>query len=120
MSNLYNIIEDLCKNRGISIAEMCRGAEVRQTNISDLKNGRQSGLSAKNLDKIASFFGVSVSYLLGTEKEKAPADDGEDMRELLEELKDRSDLRALLDAARIKKPEQVNAMTELLKQMKGE
>lgn len=74
MSELYKTIEDLCKSSGISIAEMCRRSNVRPTNISDLKNGRQSGLSAKNLDKIAAYFGVSVSYLLGTETKKAPSE----------------------------------------------
>ena len=51
--------------------------------LTDLKMGRQSGLSAKNADKIASYFGVSVGYLLGTEaqKENAPAPQSKDVND---------------------------------------
>lgn len=38
--------------------------------LTDLKMGRQSGVSATNAQKIASYFGVTVGYLLGEEEEK--------------------------------------------------
>jgi hypothetical protein len=41
--------------------------------LTDLKMGRQTGISAANAQKIASYFGVSVGYLLG-EEEKINAD----------------------------------------------
>jgi len=71
MGNLYNTIEELCKKSGINVTEMCRATGVSRGNLTDLKMGRQTGLSAKNADKIASYFGVSVGYLLGTEKSPA-------------------------------------------------
>ncbi len=77
MSNLYNRIEELCKKAGINVTTMCREAEVSRGNLSDLKMGRQTGLSAVNADKIASYFGVTVGYLLGTDNKKAPATEGE-------------------------------------------
>jgi len=75
MENLYNTIAQLCKDKGITITDLCREAGVPRSNLTDLKMGRQKGLSAKNMDKIAAYFGVSVGYLLGTEKEKTPAED---------------------------------------------
>ena len=66
MSDIYKRIEDLCEERGITITEMCRHINVNRGNLSDLKMGRQKGLSAVNLDKIASFFRVPAGYLLGT------------------------------------------------------
>ena len=111
MSNLYKTIEELCQNKSISIAEMCRGAGVRQTNISDLKNGRQSGLSAKNLDKIASYFGVSVSFLLGTETEKAPGTEAEgELLEYLEELRTRPEMKMLFHTFKGATKEQIEAI----------
>lgn len=87
MSDLYNKIEELCKKAGINITEMCRAAGVARGNLTDLKMGRQTGLSAKNADKIASYFGVTVSYLLGTEqKEKAPALTKKDERDISRRL----------------------------------
>jgi transcriptional regulator with XRE-family HTH domain len=71
---------------------MCRWAGVGQQNITELKKGRQSGLSAKNLDKIANFFGVSVSYLLGTEN--SPSGD-EELNEYLELLRIRPEMKVL-------------------------
>ena len=39
--------------------------------LTDLKMGRQHGLSAKNADKLAAYFNVSVGYLLGTDTKKS-------------------------------------------------
>lgn len=65
MSNLFNNIEDLCKNRRITITEMCRNANVSRASLTDLKMGRKQSLSAETLSKIAAFFSVTVDYLLG-------------------------------------------------------
>lgn len=119
MSDLYNRIENLCKKRQITIAEMCRGAGVRSSNLSDLKNGRQSGLSAKNIDKLANYFNVSVSYLLGTETEKAPSEDGAELAEYLEDLRQRPETRALLEASRGMTKDQVEKMAEFAKTLRG-
>ena len=64
MSTLYNRIDQLCKNRKVSITVMCKEAEVSRASLSDLKMGRNQSLSADTLSKIASFFGVTVDYLL--------------------------------------------------------
>ena len=54
---------------------MCKEAEVSRASLTDLKMGRKQSLSADTLSKIASYFGVSVDYLLGNEqKEKTPAE----------------------------------------------
>ena len=84
MSNLYSRIDQLCKNRKVSITVMCKEAEVSRASLSDLKMGRNQSLSADTLSKIAAYFGVSVDYLLGSETEKAPTEAGEriDMSEV--------------------------------------
>ncbi len=118
MANLYNTIEELAAKNGISIFKMCKDIGIRQSVVSDLKHGRQSGISAKNLDKIAAYFGVSVSYLLGTEKEKAPSED-EAIRELAEAMLERPDVRSLMEVAMANNPSEVESMTEFMRKLRG-
>ena len=49
---------------------MCTDIGMSKGILTDLKMGRQTGVSAANAQKIASYFGVSVGYLLGEEDEK--------------------------------------------------
>jgi transcriptional regulator with XRE-family HTH domain len=43
---------------------MCRDTDIARGNLSDLKMGRTKELSAKNIKKIADYFGVSVDSLV--------------------------------------------------------
>ena len=63
---MYERIESLCESHGINITQMCKEAGVARAPLTELKKGRTAVLSAKNADKIASFFNVPVGYLLGT------------------------------------------------------
>lgn len=74
MSEMYKRIEELCKKRGVNITQMCKEAGVARAPLTELKMGRTAILSARNADKIASYFDVSVGYLLGKEDIKKPAD----------------------------------------------
>jgi len=65
MSELYKRIEELCKDKGVTITDMCRASGAPRGSLSDLKMGRTSGLNSNTLSKIATYFGVSVDYLLG-------------------------------------------------------
>lgn len=70
MGNLYETILKLCEQKGIKGAKMCSDTGISKGLITDLKMGRRTGVSAVTAQKIASYFGVSVGYLLGTEKEQ--------------------------------------------------
>ena len=75
MEDLYNRIEGLCNNRGITITTMCKESGASRASLTDLKKGRKQGLSAETLSKIAYYFDVSIDYLLtGEETKKAPTD----------------------------------------------
>lgn len=74
MSDLYNRIISLCKEKNVSGYRMCKDIGIQPSILTDLKMGRQNGLSAKNADKMAAYFAVSVGYLLGTDTKKAPTD----------------------------------------------
>lgn len=76
MSNLYNRIEELCKENNESITTMCKESGASRASLSDLKVGRKQSLSAETLSKIAAHFDVSVDFLLGNENKKAPTENG--------------------------------------------
>jgi transcriptional regulator with XRE-family HTH domain len=80
MSILYKNIISLCEERGIKGGKMCTDIGMSKGILTDLKMGRQTGISAANAQKIAAYFGVSVGYLLGEEEQKEkpiiPEDDG--------------------------------------------
>lgn len=108
MSTLAENIDSLCKSHGITGYRMCKDIGIQPSIMTDLKMGRKQGLSAKVADKIATYFGVSVGFLLGTEDQKekekpAPGSESELSEEALKIAKmfdqATSDLRAVVKAA---------------------
>lgn len=92
MVTLYERLNFLCKERGIKGAQMCRDLGMSKSLMTDLKSGRKKGVNAETAQKIASYFDVSVGYLLGEEeKEKPTTQEGDelsvDMKELVERIK---------------------------------
>ena len=72
MSELYNLIESLCKEKGTNMTAMCKAAKISRAPLTELKMGRSKTLSSATLSKIAAYFGVSVDYLLGNKEKPAP------------------------------------------------
>ncbi len=72
MYNLYETISSLCEEKGIKPGRMCNELGISRGAITDLKAGRKQSLSAETLSKIATYFGVSVDYLLGSAQKEEP------------------------------------------------
>jgi transcriptional regulator with XRE-family HTH domain len=70
MGTLHERITSLCKERGITGGKLCTDLKMSKGTLTDLKMGRQKSLSAEKAQKIASYFNVSVGYLLGDEEKK--------------------------------------------------
>jgi transcriptional regulator with XRE-family HTH domain len=70
MGTLYKNIMMLCSEKGITGGKLCADIGMSRGILTDLKMGRQTGVSAVNAQKIAAYFNVSVGYLLGEEDEK--------------------------------------------------
>lgn len=70
MSELYNKIETLCKEKGITITTMCRESSISRGSLTDLKSGRIKSLSTDTLRKIAEYFDISSDYLIQDELRK--------------------------------------------------
>ncbi len=89
MGNLYETISSLCDEKGIKGAKMCNDTGISKGLLTDLKMGRRTGVSAVTAQKIASYFGVSVGYLLGEEeKEEKPTANGDELSENMKKLMD--------------------------------
>lgn len=67
MVELYERIENLCKERGINVTALCANCGIPRASLSDFKSGRKKTLSAKTLSLIADYFDISVDYLYGKE-----------------------------------------------------
>lgn len=82
MSTLYENLTALCKEKGIKGARMCTDLGISKSLMTDLKMGRRSGVNAETAQRIASYFGVSVGYLLGKEgKDEKPVEREEELPE---------------------------------------
>ena len=73
MAEMYEIIDALLNERGISGAQMSADLGMSRSFMTELRKGRAKGIKLETAQKIAEYFGVSVDYLLGEETEKAPA-----------------------------------------------
>lgn len=73
MSILSDRIDNLCKERGITGYRLCKDIGISPNVMTELRSGRRNGINAKNANKIADYFGVTVGYLLGEEEKEKPA-----------------------------------------------
>ena len=119
MSDLYNRIEELCKENNESITTMCKKSGASRASLSDLKVGRKQSLSAETLSKIAMHFGVSVDYLLGKEKKETPLINGdEELTEYVEMLKNRPECRMLFQLSKNATKEDVEAAVRIIEALR--
>lgn len=72
MANLYENIENLCKQRGVNVTTMCKESGASRGSLTDLKNGRKQTLKYETLDKIASYFETSVDALVSGDRKENP------------------------------------------------
>lgn len=119
MSVLYDRIIELCESKGITGYRLCKDVGISPNVITELKMDRRDGVSAKTADKIANYFGVSVGYLLGTEqKEKATIDVvDDDLREYLDELRTRPEMRMLFSTTKNATKAQIEAIVKFIEGM---
>lgn len=76
----YEIIKQLCDEKGIKLSVLAAGIGVRNSVFTELKMGRTKNLSVATLEKIADYFQVPISLLTGE------ADDGDIVQQKSNEL----------------------------------
>ena len=84
------------------------------TYISYEKEDRE--MNSEVLVKFADFFGCSVDYLIG-KSDSPERDEPDELADVLQLLRDREDLRALLHVSAKNTPEQVRRLAKLMESM---
>ena len=92
----YKIFLDLCIKNGKKPNHVTRELGLSNATATNWKQG--SVPRDATLHQLASYFGVTVDYLLG--KEEKPATESDELNEYLEELKNRSEMRMLFSLAK--------------------
>lgn len=75
MAEMYEIIDALLEERGISGAQMSADLGMSRSFMTELRKGRAKSIKLETAQKIAEYFGVSLDYLTGDKIEKAPDDE---------------------------------------------
>lgn len=66
---MYSIFEQLLRERGVTVADVCRATGIKQSTMSNWKK-RKNRLSPDNAVLVANYFGVTVDYLYGNQGER--------------------------------------------------
>ncbi len=66
----YAVLEQLLKTHGLTVYRLAKETGISPTTFSEWKSGR-SIPKADKMKRIADYFGVSLSYMLGDEEESA-------------------------------------------------
>lgn len=70
VATLYETLNELCKKKGVKGGRMCSDLGISKSLMTDLKSGRKKSVNAETAQKLATYFNVSVGYLLGEEAKK--------------------------------------------------
>lgn len=116
MSKLYDNIASECAKRGITIYKLSKDIGIKNSVLSDLKNGRTKNLRSDTLEKISTYLGVSPAALLGIE-EYMPEAELDEYRQL---LVDRPEMKTLFHTAKRATKEQIEAIVKMMEAMKGD
>lgn len=102
---MYEIFEQLLQKYGVTSYKVAKEAGVTQTALSNWKTGRSTP-TAKTLQKIADYFGITVDYLM-TGKDEKPSepqltprdkrDIAKDLESIMEKLNSQEDGPASFD-----------------------
>ncbi|MEG1426684.1 MAG: helix-turn-helix domain-containing protein [Oscillospiraceae bacterium] len=115
MADLYKILLGLCEKKGISGYRMCRDLHIQPSIMTDLKYGRRHGLTAGTASRIADYFGVSVSFLLGETTEEKE----NELSEYLEQLKNREEMRMLFSLTKNASKEDVEKTVRIIEALRN-
>jgi len=107
METLVSRIKEIGSAKGFNLNGIEAGAGIGMNTI---YKWDKSSPSADNLQKVATFLGVSVDFILGREME-----DMDDVMAIREQLRRRPEMKMLFDASKKATPEQILAVAEMIK-----
>lgn len=110
-----NRLEKLRELRGWNKKTAAEKIGIPYTTYVGYENGER-GMDSEVLLRLAKFYGVTVDYLLCNDEYSTPLD--LELVEKLQLLRDRKDLRVMLDVSATNTPTQVEKITEMMASMK--
>lgn len=115
---MYEIFMKLLQERNMTIYQFSKLSGIAATTIySWAKKG--STINVETGKKIASFFNVSLDYLMGNEETKGYYLNDE-TRQIAQEVFENPDMRSLFDMSRKMTPERLKAHLEFMKKLYDE
>lgn len=114
---MYEMFEKLLKEGNLKIADVAKATGLSYSTFTDWKAGRYTPKAEKR-QKIADFFGVPLEYLDTGEMPEQYYSNPETAK-IAQEIFDDRNLRALFDAARDSKPEDLKMAAEMLRKFKA-
>ncbi|KAF5071795.1 helix-turn-helix protein [anaerobic digester metagenome] len=116
---MYEIFEQLLKERNISAYKIAKETGVTTATLTSWKQGKYTPKQDK-LQKIADYFGVSLEYLMTgeTNTDETPYYINDDAREIAEELAQNPNLHILFDTARGVSAEDLQFVIDMVKRLK--
>lgn len=124
---MYEIFERLLQKHNLSAYKVSKATGVTQSTLSDWKRGRSTP-KTDTMQKLADFFDVSVDYMMGRESEEPNAVDKEnnpivlddEALELLEELKERPEMKTLFSVSKKATKDDILKAIKIIEALKGD
>lgn len=113
---MYKDFEQLLQNKCVTAYKVSKDTGVSQTALSNWRLGK-SVPTLKTLQKLASYFDVTVDYL-SSENAKEPYYYSEETAEIAQNIFENKELRLLYDAARDAQPEDIQTAYDMLLALK--
>ena len=82
---MYEVFEQILQKKGVSSYKVAKEAGVTQTALSNWKSGRSTP-TAKTLQKIADYFGVTIDYLMTGDDSSEQGLTARDNRDIAKDL----------------------------------
>jgi transcriptional regulator with XRE-family HTH domain len=120
-NNMVNLdkIKSLAKAKGWSLSYLCKQLGLASSYFTDVRNGKNT-ISDTRLEVIAELLDTTAEYLKGKTdiKQKPTANNGDELTEYLEELKNRSEMRMLFKTVRGATKKDVEAAVRIIEALK--
>ena len=112
---MWEIFEKLCKENGVTIYRVGEDTGIKNATFSGWRRGLYTPKRDK-MQKIADYFEVPIEYLMTGEMPNEEYYSPE-AKEIMQDIHDREDLRALFHVAKKSSPEYVAFVREFLEKM---
>ena len=114
---MYEIFEKLCQERGVTPYRVSEETGIKTSALSAWKSGRSTPKFEK-MKVIADYFGVPIEYLAtGVMPNDSEEYYSPEAKEIMQDIHDREDLRALFHVAKKSSPEYVEFVRDFLQKL---